>query len=144
MQIMKSYSDLIIEIELVKDQVEFTKREIEYWTGVDMDKEQGIPLDSKGTHKYGLNASLYQTDKKINSYHQLKDRLKHLEYAKVRMDILMEKLSGIDYKIAYKRIVEHKTHQEIADELMYTHQYIREKWARIKTYTQHTENIAKA
>ncbi|MBU8661736.1 hypothetical protein KM912_16100 [Virgibacillus pantothenticus] len=59
------------------------------------------------------------------------------------MDMLMEQFQGLDYKIAYKRIVESKTNQEIADDLGYSHQYIKERWLKIKTYTEHTEPIAK-
>ncbi|MBU8568862.1 hypothetical protein KM914_21080 [Virgibacillus pantothenticus] len=55
----------------------------------------------------------------------------------------MEQFQGLDYKIAYKRIVESKTNQEIADDLGYSHQYIKERWLKIKTYTEHTEPIAK-
>jgi|SRR5690625_3040850 len=142
MQIMNSYSDLMIEIELVKDQIEYTKKEIKYWFGVDVDKESGIPLMGSGDHEFGLNAALIQSEKKLTSYHNLNERLKELEYAKVRMDILLEQLEGLDYKIAFKRIVEFKTHQEIADELGYSHQYIREVWTRIRTYKEHTDSIA--
>lgn len=144
MQIMKNYSDLVTEIELVKDQIEFTKEEVRYWLGVDLDDGKGVPLAGAGDHKFGINAALIQSDKKIASYQGLRDRLKELEYAKVRMDILLEKFEGLEYKIAYKRIVEFKTHQEIADELGYSHQYIRELWSRIRTNTQHTDLLKKA
>lgn len=139
MLIMESYSDLQTEIELIKEQIELTKKELEYWFGIDLDDEKGVPLGGIGSNKYGANTSLIQADKKVKTYRKLKSRLKELEYAKVRMDILMERLAGLDYKIAYMRIVEMKKHKEIADELGYTEQYIRERWSRIKnlqtTYT---------
>ena len=142
MQIMRSYSDLITEIELVKVQIEYTKRELKYWFGIDLDEDQGVPLGSIGTHKFGMNASLIQSDKKITSYQKLNKRLKELEYSKVRMDMLLEQFKGLDYKIAFKRIVELKSHKQIADDLGYSHQYIRERWVKLKTYKQPTDTIA--
>ncbi len=50
----------------------------------------------------------------------------------------IEQLEGLDYKIAYYRIVEGLTHKEIANELGYTEQYIRERWSKLKTYKQPT------
>ncbi|WP_077704988.1 hypothetical protein [Virgibacillus dokdonensis] len=143
MQIMKSYADMLIEIEIIEDQIELVTKELKYWFGIDLDKEKGIPLGGSGSHKFGAQASLIQADKKIKTYHKLTEQLKELKFAKVRMDMLMEQFKGLDYKIAYKRIVESKTHQEIADDLGYSHQYIKERWLKIKTYTEHTEPIVK-
>lgn len=142
---MKTYLDTITEIELVKDQIAFTKRELEYWFGIDVDEEMGIPLSGIGSHKYGANTSIVQADKKIKSLQELQLKLKELEYAKVRWDMLLEKLEGLDYKIAYKRIVEAKTHQEIAKELGYSCDYIRERWSKLKrTHTQPTDYMVKS
>lgn len=129
-EIMQAYSDLLIEIEVLKEQIDLTEKELEYWS-----------LDGEGGKKFGANTSLKQIDKKEKSLTKLRKRLKELEYTKVRIDMLLEKLVGLDYKIAYKRIVEHKTHKEIASELGYTEQYIREKWASAKTYKQPTHAL---
>ena len=42
------------------------------------------------------------------------------------------------YKIAYKRIVESKTHREIAEDLNFSEQYIRKRWMDIKRVNKHT------
>ena len=143
MLVMESYLDLKTEIELIKEQIDFTEKEIEYWFGIDLKNDSGTPFSGVGTSKFGANTSLAQAERKGATYQRLKRRLKDLEYAKVRMDILMEDLVGLDYKIAYRRIVELKAHNEIAKELGYTEQYIRECWARIKTYKQPTQPIDK-
>ena len=143
MLVMESYSDIKTEIELIKEQIDFTEKEIEYWFGIDLKEGKGIPFSGVGAYEFGTNASLEQTDRRVNSYRQLKRRLRNLEYAKIRMDMHMERLEGLDYKIAYRRIVELKAHNEIAKELGYTEQYIRECWARIKTYNQPTQPIDK-
>jgi len=140
MLIMETYSDIQTEIELLKEQIELTEKELNYWFGIDLQDERGIPLSGVGSHKFGANTSLIQADKKVNSYQKLNARLKELEYAKVRMDMLMERLVGLDYKIAYLRIVKSLTHKGIAKELKYSEQYIKERWSRIKTYEQPTHN----
>src|SRR5699024_4973812 len=116
-QIMHTYSDLVLVNALVNDKVDYTDTVSMYCLYVEVDKESGIPLMGSGDHEFGLNAALIQSEKKLTSYHNLNERLKELEYARVRMDILLEQFDGLDYKVAYKRIVEFKTHQEIADEL---------------------------
>ncbi|OEH52957.1 hypothetical protein AQ616_18810 [Oceanobacillus sp. E9] len=143
MQIMTTYLDMCTEIELIKDQIQIVKREINYWFGIDLDTNEGVPLSGKGADKFGVMASLHQAEKKIESFQLLTKRLTQLEREKGKMDELMDKFEGLDYKIAYKRIVESKTHQEVADELGYSHQYIKERWLKIKTYKEHTENLVK-
>lgn len=130
MQIMHSYSDILSEIEVIKVQLEITNSEIEYWY-----------LDGGGSHKYGANASIIQTEKLVNSRNKLFERLEILERAKDRAEQLMEKFEGIEYKIAYKRIVECKTHEEIADELGYTNQYIRRLWMQMKSNKEATDRL---
>jgi DNA-directed RNA polymerase specialized sigma subunit len=138
MLIMQSYADLRTEIALLKEQITLVEKELNYWLGIDLKDEKGIPLGGTGSHKFGTNTSLIQADKKLQTYQKLKARLKELEYAKVRMDILLEQLEGLEYKIAYYRIVEGLTHKEIANKLGYTEQYIRERWSKIKANKQPT------
>lgn len=121
---MKNYSDLLIEIALVKEQIEITSEELEYWYGVDH-KGKGIPLGGKGSHKYGANTSVVQADKKINVLNNLYERLRKLEYAKVRQDMLLERFEGLEYKIMYRRKVLNMNLKEIAEDLGYSHGYIR-------------------
>jgi DNA-directed RNA polymerase specialized sigma subunit len=139
MLIMQSYADLRTEIALLKEQITLVEKELNYWLGIDLTDEKGIPLGGTGSHKFGTNTSIIQADKKLHTYQKLKTRLKELEYAKVRMDILLEQLEGLEYKIAYYRIVEGLTHKEIANKLGYTEQYIRERWSKIKTYKYPTQ-----
>jgi len=139
---LNTYADVAREIEIIKDQVDFIKNELQYWFGIDLDKEKGIPLQSKGARRYGINTAIKQAEKKFNNLKELENRLQELEYAKVRWDMFLEQFEGLDYKIAYKRIVESKTHQEIADELGYTHQYIRKRWMELRNNKESTDTIA--
>ena len=137
---MHNYSDLLTEIDIVKEQIELTERELEYWFGVN--SKGGIPLGGKGSMKFGANTSLIQGEKKMTSLEKLQDRLNNLEEAKERLETLFKRFEGLDYKIAYKRIIECKTHKEIGKELGYTEQYMKERWARIKTYEQPTDILS--
>lgn len=132
MQIMHSYSDILSEIELIKTQLEITNSEIEYWY-----------LDGGGANKFGANASLIQVEKLVQSRNKLFDRLQVLEESEKRVAILIQRFEGIEYKIAYKRIVEGKTHQEIAIELGYEEQTIRKRWSRMKCHKEATYNTLK-
>ncbi|WP_077622018.1 hypothetical protein [Sediminibacillus massiliensis] len=146
MEIMKNYSDITVEIELIKEQIKFTEWELEYWFGIKFHDENidGIPLASKGSFKYGTETALIQAQKKLTSLNKLYEQLESYESAKKKMDKLIHALDGLEYKIAYKRIVEEKTHQEIADELGYTHDYIRKKWSNYqRTHIDNTESIVK-
>jgi|SRR5690625_3452029 len=136
---MKNYSDLLTEIRLIKDQIKLTEKELEYWYGVDRDGE-GIPLGGLGSHKFGANTSVIQGQKKIQSLKKLNERLKELEYAKVRQDILLEQFEGLEYKIAYHRIVDNMTLKEIAEELGYSHQHIRRLWSK-RCYKDATDTV---
>ncbi|WP_405100784.1 hypothetical protein [Oceanobacillus sp. FSL H7-0719] len=130
MQIMHSYSDVLSEIEVIKLQLELTNSEIEYWY-----------LDGSGSHKYGANASLIQTEKLIKSRNELFERLQVLERAKEKIETLMNRFEGTEYKIAYKRIIECKTHKEIASDLNLTEQYIRRLWMGMKSNKEATDRL---
>ncbi len=130
MQIMHSYSDILSEIEVIKTQLEITNAEIEYWY-----------LDGGGAAKLGANASIIQVEKLVQSRNKLFDRLETLERARTRTELLMEKFEGVEYKIAYMRIVECKTHKEIAGELGYEEQTIRKRWSRMKCHEMATDRM---
>ena len=137
----KIYKDVLREIDLIQDQIFYTKQELKRWFGVDADTGEGVPLSGILSHKYGANASLIQANKKIKYINRLERRLYMLEKTKDHWESIMKSFEGLDYKIAYYRIVHDMTHQEIADILNYSHQYIKERWSRIKTYKQPTDSI---
>lgn len=128
MDIMHAQSDILKEIEIVKEELETVNSSIEFWY-----------FGGGGDFKYGANASINQVDKLINTRNRLFDRLEWLIRAKERTEKLMEHLEGEEYKIAYMRIVKGMTHKEIARELGYEEQTIRKKWMDLKN--QHIVNI---
>lgn len=141
MYTFKIYKDVLREIDLIQDQLFYTKQELKKWFGMDIDTGKGIPLDGYLSHKFGANAALIQANKKLKYIHRLNSRLYMLNKTREHWENIINSFEGLDYKIAYYRIVHDMTHQEIADLLNYSHQYIKERWSRIKTYKQPTDSI---
>ncbi|CDQ22587.1 hypothetical protein [Halobacillus karajensis] len=140
MELMKNYSDLLTEIECIKQEIRLTEREFEYWSGIRMhDKESdGIPLGTMKHHK--VSTQLTQIEKKRIALNRLNERLEYHEKYKERMDKLMQQFNGLEYKVAYKKWVEMKKLKEIAEELGYSEQYIKEISAKLsKTYKKPTD-----
>lgn len=118
---------MLREIEILKDQLELTNKELEDWY-----------LDGRQANRYGVNASINQIDKLVDSRNRIFERLEKLLRAKERAEKIMETFEGIEYKIAYLRIVECLPHKEIAKRLNYEEQTIRKKWMDMRN--QHIVN----
>src|SRR5690625_6195688 len=141
MYTFKIYKDILREIDLIQDQLFYTKQELNKWFGVHIDTGKDVHLDGYLSHKFGANAALKQANKKLKYIHRLNSRLYMLNKTREHWENFIKSFEGLDYKIAYYRIVHDMTHQEIADLLNYSHQYIKERWSRIKTYKQPTDSI---
>jgi hypothetical protein len=144
LEIFKTYNDILLEIEVIKEQIKLTENGLKYWFGVHLSNpyRDGIPLGGYGSYRFGATAGLIQADKTIESLNGLNERLEQLERAKKRIDALISQFDGLEYKIMYKRYVEGKTLNEIAEELGYSHDRIRHIHASIKkdsTITTHTD-----
>ncbi|ALY08122.1 hypothetical protein BhaS171_00066 [Bacillus phage vB_BhaS-171] len=128
------YNDLCVEIEIIKEQLNLTERELEYWFGVKMHdwNRDGIPLGAKGVAKFGVLPALEQAEIKITSINKLRGRLEELEASKEKMETLMRSYEGVPKKIAYMRFVEGKSLKTIAEELKYSYDYVRELMSKMK------------
>lgn len=130
---MHSYKDLLTEIDVLTEQIRLTEEDLGNWS-----------FDGRYGKKFGANTSLVQTQKKLASLELLQTRLNTLEEAKQRLEVMFGQFDGLDYKIAYLRIVEGMTHHEISDELGYTEQYIRRRWMNLKSNKVATETVVNA
>jgi hypothetical protein len=75
---------------------------------------------------------LEQSERKIKAFHKLKDRLEQLEESKKKIDLWMNDLKGLDYKVAKMKYVDGKNLKQISAELGYSYIYIREVMGRIR------------
>src|SRR5699024_9000388 len=105
MYTFKIYKDVLREIDLIQDQLFYTKQELKKWFGVDIDTGKGIPLDGYLSHKFRANAALNQANKNLKYIHRLNSRLYMLNNRRDHWETIIRSLEGLDYKIAYYRIV---------------------------------------
>lgn len=121
MDIMKNYADLLRIIDIVKAEIEMLEVDKEYWIG----KNEQLPFSSIGAAKYGLDIASQRTDRLNGRIASLEQKLEHYQAIEKEIRDNVEKLEGLEYKIAKLRFIDGMTYQEIADELGYTHDHIR-------------------
>ncbi len=120
MLLISTYQDLLTEIEVYEERLKDLEREqyaidrlvksntIDYYNQL----ERQMDLNNK----YAITQSILE-DKK-ETQRQMLEKIQQLE--------------GLEYKIAYKRFIEGKTLNEIAGELGYSYDYIRELSSKAK------------
>jgi len=116
MLLISTYQDLLLEIETYEEMLESYEREqyaiYRLLRNPGIDYPRYLELQTALNNKTAIVQSILEDKKETQ-----KEVLKKLE-----------KLEGLEYKIAYKRFIEGKTINEIADEL-----YISESWAKKKS-----------
>lgn len=118
---MRNYADLLRIIDIVKAEIEMLEVDKEYWLG----KCANLPFFSIGAEKYGLDIASQRTDRLNDRIASLEIKLEHYQAIEKEIRENVEKLEGLEYKIAKLRFIDGMTYQEIADELGYTHDHIR-------------------
>lgn len=113
MKLITSYRDLLNEIDIYNTRLENLEREL---YGVERIKH---------THKIDLDRYVDRHTKIVNEMASISAIIEDKERSKKEILDKINKLEGLEYKIAYKRFIEGKTHNEIAKEVGYTEQYIR-------------------
>lgn len=143
MDTIKSYKDLCEEIEIWKWRVEAYKAEIKALKK--LAKVYG-PSDVKGidysqpkvqnTNQIGFEEFLERLYKLEHHIYIHEEAIKNMEKCRKNMEERIKKLEGIDQKVVYMRDIEGKKLMDIAEELGYSYQYIKEVSARNKTTYQ--------
>lgn len=118
---MKNYADLLRIIDILKAEIEMLEVDKEYWLG----KNEQLPFASIGADKYGLDVASQRADRLNGRIASLETKLEHYQAVEKEIRENVEKLEGLEYKIAKLRFIDGMTYQEIADELGYTHDHIR-------------------
>lgn len=118
---MKNYADLLRIIDIVKAEIEMLEVDKEYWLG----KSTNLPFFSIGAEKYGLDIASQRTDRLNDRIALLETKLEHYQAIEKEIRENVEKLEGLEYKIAKLRFIDGMTYQEIADKLGYSYGYIR-------------------
>lgn len=118
---MKNYADLLRIIDICKTEIEMLEVDKEYWLG----KNELLPFFSIGAEKYGLDIASQRTDRLNDRIASLETKLEHYRVIEKEIRENVEKLEGLEYKIAKLRFIDGMTYQEIADKLGYSYGYIR-------------------
>lgn len=118
---MKNYADLLRIIDILKAEIEMLEVDKGYWLG----KNEQLPFASIGADKYGLDVASQRADRLNGRIASLETKLDHYQAVEKEIRENVEKLEGLEYKIAKLRFIDGMTYQEIADELGYTHDHIR-------------------
>ncbi len=139
MDVVKSYKDLCEEIEIWKWRVEAYKAEIKALKK--LAKVYG-PSDVKGidysqpkvqnTNQIGFEEFLERLYKLEHHIYIHEEAIKNMEKCRKNMEERIKRLEGIDQKVVYMRDIEGKSLKEIAEELGYSYDYIKEISARNK------------
>ncbi|MER2190635.1 MAG: sigma factor-like helix-turn-helix DNA-binding protein [Solibacillus sp.] len=119
--IFETYKDIVATIEVIKAEIEALQLDLDYWVG----KHSSHPLWSQGATKYGLDVASDRADFLYERMGKLEDRLKAYEEIEQEVRENIEKLQGLEYKIAKLRFIEGLSYQEIADKLGYSYGHIR-------------------
>lgn len=139
MYAIRKYNDLLIEIELnnirigkLKDEIFIIdKQMITPPSDIKAISYDGMPSGSKNfTSLDRLLESRGKCLKELEIELQLQDELKK---AKKSMIGCIKKFEGIEYKVAYARMIEGKSFKTIALELNKNEQYLKNVYSKIKS-----------
>ncbi|ULG71914.1 sigma factor-like helix-turn-helix DNA-binding protein [Macrococcus brunensis] len=89
-------------------------------------------LNGKLGNKHDFSSRIKQIDAVREEAEQINERMKILEAQKTKIIQFIEKLPGLDNKIIKYRYIDGMPLKEIASELGYSEQYIRNKHSQIK------------
>jgi DNA-directed RNA polymerase specialized sigma24 family protein len=115
------YNDLCLEIEVLKEQRELAEEEREqWWIGGRL--FHTVPMDNAADRFDKLSAKIDRIDTLLNKKKETRRKI----------ETLMNDYEELPRKIAYKRFVQGKSLREIADELSYSYDYVRELMSKMK------------
>lgn len=131
MVLISTYRDLLIEIEIYENRLDDLEREL-------------YALDRLvSTHKIELDSYV---DRHYRITNQIAVIQSILEDKRETQNEVLEKLKGLEgleYKIAYKRFIEGKTLNEIAEEINYSDSWVMKKSAAVTKKVKKEWRISK-
>ena len=116
----RMYHDLILDIEILREQIDMYEAEKASWWGGRLGKL--VSIDKAAERVDSIND-------KLDILHE---DLQRKTFARERIESSLQKYKSIEHKVFYKRYVEGKTLQQIADETNFSYQYIKEVSSKIK------------
>lgn len=140
MDTIKSYKDLCSEIEIWKERLKTYEIQIEAikkLAKLDGPKDiTGIDYTQPyvdGTSQIGFEEALEMLGKIESHIYLHQQAITNMEKSKKKIEESIKGLEGLDQKVVYMRDIKGMTLADIAEELGYSYQYIKEVSARNKT-----------
>lgn len=139
MEPIKSYKDLCTEIEIWKERVKAYEAEIKalkklakVYGPSDISAIDYSQPKVQGTKQIGFEEFLERLQKLEKHIYIHLEAIENMERSRRRMEERIKQLKGIDQRVVYLRDIEGKSLKEIAEELGYSYDYIKEISARNK------------
>lgn len=128
------YMDLIGEIEVLEIQIESALQERENWHFMNPNRlGRTLPLDE----------AALRMDKLSERIEWLTERLESKKNLRLRVEEKLNQFEGIEFKVAYLRVVENKSLEEIAEELGYSIDWIKRVSAKVTVHLEYTDTLVK-
>jgi len=122
------YMDLTNEISILGFQIEQSLKEREDWY-----------FTGRLGSKYRIDTVAEKLDKLAERIEWLTERYDSKQTIKKNIEEQLKELNGIEYKVAYMRIVESKRLEEIAEELNYSVDWIKKVSAKVTVHLKYTD-----
>lgn len=115
------YNDLCLEIDVIEEQIKLAEAEREqWWIGGRL--FNSVPMDNAAE----------RFDKLTDKIERMDVLVKKKKEVKSNIEKLMNQYEEKSRKIAYMRFVQGKSLKEIANELNYSYDYVRELFSKMK------------
>lgn len=126
---LKDYRKLEEEISYFEFNLDMTKRELKRWEDVSDLGKYKLEVGSLGADvEEKIEVIEYELANKMNDLFDLKS--------------LINTFAGLEYKILYRKHVEGKTLEVIAEELNYSTNYIKMKHANVMRMMKYAEEVS--
>ena len=126
------YMDLVGEIEVLEIQVESAIQERENWHFMN---PNGI-----GRH-LPLDELTNRMDNLAERIEWLSERLEEKKNLRLRIEERLNRFEGLEFKVAYLRIVENKKLEDIAEELGFSIDWIKRISAKVSVHLEYTDRV---
>lgn len=129
LKVLESYTDLCNEIDYFNTILNDIQREWQI-------NRQLMFFNPSGRHGGYVPMGLDQVAERLDTIRDRHDEVESYvnEKKKLKRELedIMKRFTGLDYKVMYKRFVEHKALNEIAAELGYSYDYIKQVSSRMR------------
>lgn len=128
MEPYRYYSDLVAEIEILEYQIEICINERKDWY-----------FDGRLGKSLRLDQAAEKIDKLSERIEWLDERLQQKRKYRKHIEHKLSELESLEYKVAYMRVVERRTLEQIAEELNFSVDWIKKVSARVTRHLEGTD-----